>query len=103
MNHKSISIRKLLITVFLCFSLPAMLLLLVLSYFTIQRQSDAEVQTYQNNLSVYASNLERVLENTNSQLASIAYSNQTFQLFAYADTLYEKHQYASEIMTLFKH
>ncbi len=44
--NTSISIKKLLSVVFLCFSLPAMALLLVLSLFTVRRQSDAEIKSY---------------------------------------------------------
>lgn len=98
MEKKSIGMRKLLLTVFLCFSLPAMTLLIMLSYFTVQRQSDAEVKTYQRNLTAYAGNLERVIRNTDAQLSSIAYSNQSFQLFSCSETLFKKHLNAIEII-----
>lgn len=98
MKKKSIGIRKLLLTVFLCFSLPAMTLLILLSYFTVQRQSDAEIKTYQRNLSAYAGNLERVMRNTDAQLNSIAYSNQSFQLFSCSENLFKKHLNALEII-----
>ena len=87
MKKKSIGMRKFLLTVFLCFSLPAITLLIMLSYFTVQRQSETEIKTYQRNLSAYAGNLERIMRNTDAQLNSIAYSNQSFQLFSCSETL----------------
>lgn len=96
-----ISMRKLLSVAFLCFSLPAMALLLVLSFFTVRRQSDAEVKSYQNNLVTYASNLERTLYNTNTQLSYTAFTNPKFQIFSWSDSLFEKHSYAYEIMNPF--
>lgn len=96
-----INMRKLLSAAFLCFSLPAMALLLVLSFFTVQRQSDAEIKSYQNNLITYASNLERTLYNTNTQLSYTAFTNPKFQIFSWSDSLFEKHSYAYEIMNPF--
>lgn len=93
--------QKLLSAAFLCFSLPAMALLLVLSFFTVRRQSDAEIKSYQNNLATYASNLERTLSNTNTQLSYTAFTNPKFQIFSWSDSLFEKHSYAYEIMSPF--
>lgn len=98
MKKKSIGMRKFLLTVFLCFSLPAITLLIMLSYFTVQRQSETEIKTYQRNLSAYAGNLERIMRNTDAQLNSIAYSNQSFQLFSCSETLLKKHLNALEII-----
>lgn len=100
--NTSISIKKLLSVVFLCFSLPAMALLLVLSLFTVRRQSDAEIKSYQNSLITYAGNLERVLYNTNTQLTYTAFTDSKFQIFSWSDSLFEKHNYAYEIMNLLK-
>lgn len=98
MKTNSISIRKLLIVVFFSFSVPAMILLFSFSFFTVQRQVNAEISSYQDNLSAYGSNLERVLENTTDQLNSIAYGNSLFRLFSYAESVAEKHTYANELM-----
>ena len=100
-SNTPISMRRLLSATFLCFSLPAMALLLVLSFFTVRRQSDAEIKSYQNSLATYASNLERTLYNTNTQLSYTAFTNPKFQIFSWSDSLFEKHSYAYEIMSPF--
>ena len=100
-SNTPISMRRLLSAAFLCFSLPAMALLLVLSFFTVRRQSDAEIKSYQNSLATYASNLERTLYNTNTQLSYTAFTNPKFQIFSWSDSLFEKHSYAYEIMSPF--
>ena len=86
-SNTPISMRRLLSAAFLCFSLPAMALLLVLSFFTVRRQSDAEIKSYQNSLATYASNLERTLYNTNTQLSYTAFTNPKFQIFSWSDSL----------------
>lgn len=74
------------------------MLLLTLSFFTVKRQSEAEIKVYQNNLDTYGSSLNRVIENTTSQLTYTTLTNNLFSLFAYIDSPLQQHLYANEIM-----
>ena len=84
MDKPSIRVRKLLLRSYLSFSLPAIVLLLTFSLFTVQRQINSETQSYQDMLSIYSNDIDRVLQNTASQLDSLIYESTSFQLFSFA-------------------
>ena len=102
MRRKLISTQKLLVTVFLCFSVPAALLLLSFSFYTVNRQTQAETQVYKDALLAYGSNLEMAITNSNTQISYIVHTNPEFQLFSYSDTTYKKHIYANELIKYLK-
>lgn len=102
MDKSSIRVRKLLLRIFFSFSLPAIVLLLVFSLFTVQRQVDAEIQSYQDMLSIYSREIDRVLKDTASQLDSLIYESTAFQMFSFSDKNISQYQYALDLKTQFE-
>lgn len=102
MDKPSIRVRKLLLRSFLSFSLPAIVLLLTFSLFTVQRQVNSETQSYQDMLSIYSNDIDRVLQNTASQLDSLIYESTSFQLFSFASKNTVQYQYALDLMRQFE-
>ena len=102
MNAKIFSMKKILAITFFTFSVPALLLLFILSFYTIQRQADADIESYRSHLKLYKSTVERTLDNTENLLANVAINNTAFRAFYYADSQLHKHMNAFEVMKSMK-
>ena len=102
MNSKIFSMKKVLAITFFTFSVPALLLLFILSFYTVQRQADADIESYRSHLRLYKSTVERTMNNTENLLANVAINNTAFQAFYYADSQLHKHMNAFEVMKSMK-
>lgn len=102
MKKKILSTQHTLYITFWAFTLPALLLIFLLTFYTIQRQIAADTEDYQSRLSLYSSTMERVLKHSENQLNNIIALETPFQAFHYCNTRLQKHNYAWEVMRTLK-
>lgn len=102
MAKKKIHIRQMLHITYWVIVFPALFLILLLTFYTIQRQTVADTQDYKERLSLYCDIINRTLTNSEKQLSNITALQTPFQAFHYCDTQLKKHNYAWETMNVLK-
>lgn len=98
MRNKTLRIKNILFISYFSITIPALILLLVLTFYTFQRQVNANTEDYQNRLLTYSRTMHDILERSEFQLNNITAPGAPFQTFHYGDSQLEKHQAAFDVM-----
>lgn len=98
MKHRPRKIKYILYSTFFAISVPTLLLLFLLTGYTIHRQAEADRTDIHIQLSQISTNMENILKRCETQLTNLSALGTPFQIFHHSDTQLEKYTYAYEIM-----
>ena len=102
MKLRPAKIKHILSVSFFLLSVPALLLLLILTGYTIQRQMKADQADLKMTLQQIGSSMEDTLHRSEDQLTNLTALGTYFQMFHYSDTSLEKYQNAYEVTQIFR-
>lgn len=97
MKQNPKTIKQILNISFLSVSIPALILLLVLTCYTISRQIHADQSDTEIQLSQVTTHMEEVLKRSETQLNNLVVPGSPFHSFHYSNTQLEKYQNAYTI------
>lgn len=96
------TIKQILNISFLSVSIPALILLLVLTCYTISRQIHADQSDTEIQLSQVTTHMEEVLKRSETQLNNLVVPGSPFHSFHYSNTQLEKYQNAYTILQILR-
>ena len=102
MKQNPKTIKQILNISFLSVSIPALILLLVLTCYTISRQIHADQSDTEIQLSQVTTHMEEVLKRSETQLNNLVVPGSPFHSFHYSNTQLEKYQNAYTILQILR-
>lgn len=102
MKHQTHQTKHILYATLCSVSIPTLLLLIILTAYTIQRQVISNRTDIQLHLEQISNNMEKVLKHSEQQLTNITAQGSVFQQLHYSDTQLDKYSAAYDTMQLLR-